>query len=73
MPIDGIYKVVHMIIPTDEWLNYVIKRDPGALDAYHSIYIYSSEISAFIKYNPENNTYNPVNIEELLEVNACPP
>lgn len=73
MPIDGIYKVVHMIIPTDEWLNYVIKRDPGALDAYHSIYIYSFEVSAFIKYNPKDNTYSNINIEELLEINACPP
>lgn len=73
MPTDGIYKIIHMIIPTDEWLDYVIKRDPGALDVYHSIYVYSLEMSAFIKYNPEDSTYSPVNIQELLEVNACPP
>lgn len=73
MPIDGIYKVTHMIVPTSEWLDYVLKRDPGALDAYHSIYFYSFELTSFARYDKEHGTISVVNPDEILEVNACPP
>ena len=31
MPIDGLYEVTHIILPTDVWLKYVLERNPTAL------------------------------------------
>lgn len=71
MPIDGLYEVTHIIIPTEEWLAYVIDRDKGALTAYNLIYYYDTKSDTFMKYVDEESV--SASIEEVLEVNAIPP
>lgn len=73
MPIDGTYKVAHIIVPTEEWLDYVLKRDPSALDVYSSVYFYSFKLNSFAKYNKKLEQITAADINELLEINACPP
>lgn len=71
MPIDGLYEVTHIIIPNEQWLQYVLDRDKSALEAYSSIYYYDSNLDSFVKYVNEQS--QPVTVEEILEVNATPP
>lgn len=71
LPIDGLYQVTHIIIPNKEWLDYVLERDEGALDAYNLIYYYDIEAQSFMKYADGKST--PASVEEVLQVNALPP
>lgn len=71
MSIDGLYAITHMIVPTNEWLQYVIDRDPTALTAYHSIYYYDIPSGAFMKYTGSSS--EEVTISYLMAVNATPP
>lgn len=71
LPIDGLYQITHIIIPNKKWLDYVIERDKGALDAYNLIYYYDEGLQSFIKYINEESI--PVSVEEVLQVNALPP
>lgn len=71
MPIDGLYEVSHIILPTEVWLSYVLERDPTALTAYSSIYYYSIQAESFMKYIEGEST--AVTVEEVLAVNALPP
>lgn len=71
MPIDGLYEVTHIIIPNDSWLNYVLERDPSALDAYNLIYYYDIPSETFMKYLGKDSV--EVTVEEVLGVNAVPP
>lgn len=71
MPIDGLYEVTHIILPTDVWLKYVLERNPTALTAYHSVYYYDTQSESFMKYVDEESV--GVTVEEVLEVNAMPP
>lgn len=71
LPIDGLYEVSHIIIPTQEWLTYVLDRDPTALTAYNSVYYYDAVTQTFKKYL--NSESVDVTIEEVLAVNALPP
>lgn len=71
MPIDGLYQVTHIILPTEVWLQYVLDRDVTALTAYNLIYIYNKTTEGFQKYI--NNELVDVTLEEVLAVNAMPP
>ena len=71
MPIDGLYEVTHIILPTDVWLEYVLERNPTALTAYNSVYYYDTQSESFMKYVDEESV--GVTVEEILEVNATPP
>lgn len=71
MPIDGLYQVTHIILPTEVWLQYVLNRDITALTAYSLIYIYNKTIERFQKYS--NGEVVDVTLEEVLAVNAVPP
>ena len=71
MPIDGLYEVTHIILPTDVWLKYVLERDKSALTAYNLIYYYDTQSQSFMKYVDEESV--AVSVEEVLEVNATPP
>lgn len=71
MPIDGLYEVTHIILPTDTWLKYVLERNPAALIAYNSIYYYDTLTESFMKYVDKESI--SVEIEEILEINAIPP
>lgn len=71
MPIDGLYEVTHIILPTDVWLKYVLERDESALTAYNLIYYYDTQSQSFMKYVDEESV--AVSVEEILEVNATPP
>lgn len=71
MPIDGLYEVSHIILPTQKWLQYVLERDATALTAYNLVYYYDTELGEFVKYT--NGTSIRVEITEVLAVNATPP
>lgn len=71
MPIDGLYQITHIILPTNEWLQYVIENDKSALQAYNLIYYYDKTTKQFMKYINEQSV--TTSIEEILEVNAIPP
>lgn len=47
---DGLYKVTHIIIPTQVWLTYVLDRDAFALEEYHSIFYYGTTTNKFYTY-----------------------
>jgi hypothetical protein len=38
---DGLKQIDHFIIPTNEWLDYVIERDVVSLDEYSLIYYFN--------------------------------
>jgi len=47
---DGLKKIDHIIMPTIEWLNYVLERDTSSLDLYtNGIYIIGKD-DKFYKY-----------------------
>ena len=48
VPVDGLYEVTHIIIPNNDWLNYVIETDPQSLYAYKTIMFYDT-INKLIK------------------------
>ena len=53
---DGLYKISHIILPTQVWLQYVLGRDPNALSAYNLIYYYNTTDSKFYLYANNNST-----------------
>ena len=71
MPIDGLYQVSHLIVPTNEWLSYVLDREPTALSVYDRVYIYDTTNEAFAKYVNSELVY--VTTDEVLAINANPP
>lgn len=71
MPIDGLYEVTHIILPTEVWLQYVLDRDVTALTAYNLIYYYNTVSEVFMKYIDGIST--EVTLTEILAVNAVPP
>lgn len=71
MPIDGLYKISHIILPTEVWLKYILDRDVSALSAYNLIYIYNESLKTFQKYT--NSALVDIDIEEILSINAVPP
>ena len=65
---DGLYKVRHFIVPTQDWLNYVLDRDVTALDAYSIVYYFNTVDEKFYKYL--NGNIEEVPLEEILEANT---
>ena len=64
---DGLKRVEHIIIPTQEWFNYTIQMDSNALDQYtNGIYFIGSE-DKFYKYL--RGEIVEVDINEILEIN----
>ena len=64
---DGLKRVEHIIIPTQEWLNYVIQMDELALDQYsNGVYFIGAE-DKFYKYF--EGRIIEVDINEILEIN----
>lgn len=62
---DGLKRVDHFIIPTMEWLNYVLERDATALDDYSIIYFFYDD--KFYKYH--QGEAMEVTLKEIMEVN----
>lgn len=80
VPVDGLYEVTHIIIPNNDWLNYVIETDPQSLYAYKTIMFYDTvnkKIKEFkIISNPGDpiaSEINEVTIEKLLTTEGCTP
>lgn len=71
MEIDGLHSIIHIILPTQEWLNHVLTHSPESLEAYYGVYYYDINTSQYKKY--ENGTSWLVSLEEILEINAVPP
>lgn len=64
---DGLKRVEHIIIPTQEWLMYVRDMDETALDNYtNGVYFIGTE-DKFYKYR--YGTITEVPLEEILEIN----
>lgn len=63
---DGLKRVDHIIIPTKDWIDFIIERSPAALDQYSIIYFFDND--SFYKYI--NGDIVNVPIEEILEVNT---
>lgn len=64
---DGLKEVTHIIIPTLQWFNYVMERDPSSLDLYINGIYFIGENDEFFKYS--FGELQEVEIEELLEIN----
>lgn len=65
---DGLYQVTHIILPTNDWLQYVLERDKESLSAYNYIYYYDNDSDTFMKYTKDNSI--KVDITEILEINS---
>lgn len=66
MPIDGLYTISHIILPTNEWLTDAISKD--CLTGYSIIYYYDTASKSLKKY--VDNTKIDATIEELLAINS---
>jgi hypothetical protein len=66
MSTDGLYKVTHIILPTDTWLTLAISKN--GISTYTLIYYYDTTAKVIKKYTSGVST--EVTIDELLEVNA---
>ena len=64
---DGLYSIYHILLPTKEWLEYVLSTSPESLDMYSSVYYYDEAASSIMEYI--NGITKSVNIEEILEIN----
>ena len=71
MEVDGLHSITHMILPTQEWLNYLLVHSPSSLEAYYGIYYYDTYTHQYMKY--DNGEYIVVSLDEILEINAVPP
>ena len=70
LPKDGLYKITHIILPTEKWLDSALSREPAALNRYSLIYFINSETKEICKLI--QGGYEKATIEELLEVNPDP-
>lgn len=64
---DGLYKVIHIIVPTQEWVQYVSERDGAHFEGYSIAYFFNTEDEKFYKIN--KGVITEVNIEEIYEAN----
>lgn len=71
MTIDGLHTIVHMILPTQDWLKNVLLHAPEALEAYYGVYYYNTDSSQFMKF--EDGVSKVVSIQEINEINAVAP
>ena len=62
---DGLKQIDHFIIPTKEWLDYVLEREVTALDSYSIVYYFDND--KFYKYVAGREI--EVGVDEILEVN----
>lgn len=71
METDGLHNIIHIILPTQDWLNNVLTHSPESLDSYYGVYYYNTNTSSFMKF--ENGKSLVTSLEEILEINALPP
>lgn len=64
---DGLYKVRHIIVPTQEWYEFVSERDQLAFDEYSIVYFFNLEDEKF--YKKVRSVVQEVSIDEILEAN----
>ena len=65
---DGLKQIDHYIIPTNEWIDYIIERDVTSLDAYTLVYYFNLQDENFYKY--VNGRSIKVPVDEVLEINT---
>lgn len=63
---DGLYKVIHMILPTKEWLDAYITANASDTSALGSIFYYNGGKV----YQYSNSTSTEVDLDDLFEVNC---
>lgn len=63
---DGLYKISHIIIPNNLWLNYVLERDANALTSYKEVYYYDNISKKIYQYI--NGESIEKTIAELVDV-----
>lgn len=71
MEVDGLHSIIHIILPTQDWLNNVLTHSPESLDSYYGVYFYNTNTSTYMKY--ENGKSVLTSLEEILEINALSP
>ena len=71
MEVDGLHSIIHIILPTQDWLNNVLTHSPESLDSYYGVYFYNTNTNTYMKY--ENGQSVLTSLEEILEINALPP
>ena len=64
---DGLKRVDHIIIPTQDWFNYVYQRDEASFDLYENGVYFLGEEDKFYKY--KLGVITEVTLGEILEVN----
>jgi len=42
MKVDGLHTIIHMILPTQDWLSNILLHAPEALEAYYGVYYYDT-------------------------------
>lgn len=68
---DGMHQITHMILPTQDWFNYIMLHAPESLQAYYGVYFYDTIKNSFIKF--DGNYLVEVPLQEILEINAVAP
>lgn len=71
MEVDGLHSIIHMILPTQEWLTHVVTHSPESLESYYGVYYYDTNTSNYMKY--DSGKIMLASLEEILEINAIPP
>lgn len=71
MKVDGLHTIIHMILPTQDWLSNILLHAPEALEAYYGVYYYDTVNDQFMKF--VDGYAEKTSLEEILEINAIPP
>lgn len=69
---DGIYNIYHIIIPSIEWFNELVKDNINFLKEYNIIYITDGDYVYKCSIDDNNDIhYSKCSIEEVYQVNSC--
>lgn len=72
---DGYYTVHYLVLPTLDWLEEVVTAEENLDESERNLpkynHIYITDGCGILKYNTENSTAYPVEIEEVLQINSC--
>ena len=64
---DGLYKVLHIIIPTQEWIEFVTERDGAHFEEYSLVYFFNTADEKF--YKIVLGQIEEASLTEILEAN----
>lgn len=64
---DGLYKVLHIIVPTYEWFQYVSERDLSHFENYSLTYFFNTTNETFYKIS--QGQVEEVPLAEIIEAN----